>query len=410
MKGLSGRELIVGVVFFAILVVLGVFTVIVSGYNPLNPPQTWYVYFPHGVAGLRKGNVVRVAGLEVGKVDDMWPMPEGVLAELVIQPGIEIFPGYDIKIRSFSPLGGKYVDVVRGQSRQRPLEVRLPAVPRADELAELAGPQGPVLLGDTEAELISTLADLAEEIKPAVVEAVNNIREATARLNQTQGTLGLLLSDRRLYDNLAAASAHLERASGELAAVVHKVHAGEGTLSRLLNDPALYERTVAAMRNVESITAKVDRGPGTLARLLNEPRLADDLERAADHLEVILYQAAYGRGTVAALLNERRLHDELVAALGGLREVTERLAHARGPLGVLLTDERAATDLRRTLAHLEKITGTVAAGRGTVGRLIMDDKLIQEAERVLVQLRESVEDLREQAPINAFTQAVFQAF
>ena len=73
------------------------------------------------------------------------------------------------------------------------------------------------------------------------------------------------------------------------------------------------------------------------------------------------------------------------------------------PRNILASVERSA-------ANIEKVTFALSEGKGTAGRLIMDDRLVREAERVLVQLRESVEDTREQAPIQAFVGAVFQAF
>ncbi|RME73752.1 MAG: MCE family protein, partial [Planctomycetota bacterium] len=90
MKGATTKELIVGVVFFAILGTLAFFTVVVSGVNPFNPPKKLFVYFDKGVSGLRKGNVVRISGMEVGKVDDMRLIEKGVLVKLVVIPGVQI--------------------------------------------------------------------------------------------------------------------------------------------------------------------------------------------------------------------------------------------------------------------------------------------------------------------------------
>jgi phospholipid/cholesterol/gamma-HCH transport system substrate-binding protein len=413
MKSATGKELLVGVVFFAILGTLAFFTIVVSGVNPFDPPKKFFVYFDKGVAGLRKGNVVRISGMEVGKVDDMKLIKKGVLVKLVVIPGVRLHPGYSIKVRAFSPLGGKYVDVVRGQTGAPVLELPLkdwPSYSSVDELEAMTGPEGPVLFADTEAELIGELADLAEEIKPTIIEAVNNIRDVTEKMNSMQGTLGKFIGDPAMFDNLTEAAANLNDATDDLADIAQKINEGEGTLSRLVNDPELYDTGVELFTNLGSVARKVDEGRGTVGRLFNDERMAQDLADAAGHLETILEKAAEGDGTVAALLNERELYDELTASIKDLGIVAEKLAESRGPLGVLITDEQAGEDLRRTIAHLERISGAVAEGRGTVGRLIMDDRLVSEAEHVLTQIRESVEDLREQAPISAFTSAIFQAF
>ena len=112
-----GKEMVVGLVFIATLSVLGVFTILISGYNPLKPPVKMFVFFDD-VAGLREGNVVRIAGLEVGQVEKMALRPRGVMARLVVQRHVRLHPEYKITVRAFSPLGGKYVDSGQGRQRQ----------------------------------------------------------------------------------------------------------------------------------------------------------------------------------------------------------------------------------------------------------------------------------------------------
>lgn len=413
MAATSRKEMIVGIAFFGILVTLGVFTILIGEINPFKEPTFVYVHFPKGVGGLRIGNVVRIAGLEVGKVDRMALADVGVVAQLKLSPDINLHNGYGIKVRSFSALGGKYVDVLRGNTKAPILDLKVELsdkLPTEADLQRYSGPQGPILTGNVEVELISELADLAEEIKPEITKAIRNIREATDRINSMQGTLGKVIGDPQLYDNLASASGNIDRASADLADVLEKINHGNGSLAKLVNDSKLYDHTTKLAEHLSSVAAKVDTGQGTVGRLFNDDKMADDLATSVEHIEALLAKVRAGEGTVGALLNERKLYDELADTFENMKLMTAKAAEGRGPLGVMLTDEEAAEQLRRTIARIDKVSEQVAAGRGTVGKLLMDDKLITETERVIVEVRESIEDLREQAPINSFVQAVFQAF
>jgi phospholipid/cholesterol/gamma-HCH transport system substrate-binding protein len=397
-----GREVVVGAVFFATLTVLGIFTIIIGDMSILNPPKKVWVYFGD-VAGLRVGNVVRISGLERGKVKEMRLRGTGVLAMLSVHPSVKIHPGHKIRVKAFSPLGGKYVDVDRGDLSQPPLSL-------SEEMPKEGREAKEALIGSTEKEFISELSDLAETVKPMVISAVANIRDVTGKVNSMQGTLGRLVGDPTMYNHLRNAARNLEETTDSVNKVLGKINEGDGTLAKLVNDGKLYDSTVRTLERVESIARKVDEGKGTIGALFNDDGMRDDVKRTIQKVASLLKRADDGEGTMGQLVRNDRLYKALSQALEDLSKLSGQIADAKGPVGVLITDAQAGENVRRTIAHIEKITDSVASGRGSVGRLFMDDRLITEAERVVVELRESVEDLREQAPINAFVNAVFQAF
>jgi phospholipid/cholesterol/gamma-HCH transport system substrate-binding protein len=59
--------------------------------------------------------------------------------------------------------------------------------------------------------------------------------------------------------------------------ITEQINAGEGSLGRLLDDGALYENISDTMARVNSIATKIDEGQGTLGKLVNE----DDVYRDA---------------------------------------------------------------------------------------------------------------------------------
>ncbi len=78
---------------------------------------------------------------------------------------------------------------------------------------------------------------------------------------------------------------------------------------------------------------------------------------------------------------------------------------------------RTEKNVRITLENLRDITDKVNKGQGTLGILINDDELhrnastlLSDAQIVVREVREGLEDTREQAPVNSFVRAALTAF
>jgi len=86
-----------------------------------------------------------------------------------------------------------------------------------------------------------------------------------------------------------------------------------------------------------------------------------------------------------------------------------------GELSSLISENRP--DLNRTLNNVADITEKINRGNGTLGMLVNDaelhknaSSLINDAEVVVREMREGLEDTREQAPVDSFLRAIFTAF
>lgn len=84
-------------------------------------------------------------------------------------------------------------------------------------------------------------------------------------------------------------------------------------------------------------------------------------------------------------------------------------------LSELISENRA--DVRQTIKNIESITNKINTGDGTLGQLVNNDELhrnantlVTDAQVVVREMRESLEDTREQAPVNSFIRAALTAF
>ncbi len=185
--------------------------------------------------------------------------------------------------------------------------------------------------------------------------------------------------------------------------ILNKANRGEGTLGRVINDESLYnnlDQTVAetklTLAKLQNTIDRINRGDGSAGKLLNDPELYDNLNRSVRQLEAISTDLRAGRGTAGKFLTDDAIYNESRAAIADLRVsaakingiaddfklITNDLNEGRGTAGKFLKDERLYEDARTTIARLnttaekfEIILGDAQAGKGTIGKLLTDETL-----------------------------------
>lgn len=217
-------EVAVGAFVFMILLALGFFTIILSQENWFKPNYRIKVLFDQ-VAGLTEGDKVFVQGVDVGRVRSFAIQPDGVLAELSLEYDVKLREDYKIEVMPSSVLGGKFVSVSEG-SREKPL---------LSDDAKVVG-RGPV---DFIAELTETVQSMRSSLEQGgVLENLEgtmaNLRDITDKLQKGEGTVGRLLVEDEVYNDI-------RQITTNLAAVSQGLAAGEGTLGKLLSkDDTMY--------------------------------------------------------------------------------------------------------------------------------------------------------------------------
>jgi phospholipid/cholesterol/gamma-HCH transport system substrate-binding protein len=77
-------------------------------------------------------------------------------------------------------------------------------------------------------------------------------------------------------------------------------------------------------------------------------------------------------------------------------------------LAELLTENR--DDIRKTIVNVRQFSESLNSGKGTLGKLLNDSEIHNNTNKLLKELRETVEDAREQAPVTSFIRAALTAF
>lgn len=236
------------------------------------------------IPGLKLGDPVRLAGVDVGTVRDIRVIGARVEVAMRVKPETPVKTDSIATIKLTSLLGTNFVDLTFGS----------PAAQTAPDGSLLQSSEPPdlntllVRLNDAAGD-IQTLAKqvnegLGKSIEP-ISSAFQTMDKIAKKIEKGEGTLGRLIADDGLYREIRGMAADLHQVSDQIAK-------GQGTLGKLVNDEALYNDMRGAVASLNGIMKKVERGEGTLGKLVNDESLyftaKDSLKKmgkAADQLQ-----------------------------------------------------------------------------------------------------------------------------
>jgi phospholipid/cholesterol/gamma-HCH transport system substrate-binding protein len=431
------NELIVGLVFFGAMVLLGIYTILISGLLK-GPQKTFLVSFAKPIYGLKKGDVVRVEGLEKGEVEDLRLNEdthgnERIRAKLKVAKDVEIYKdGFEVKVTPFSPLGGRIIEIKRGYDSGKP-EARWLSLEEQDG-AQANTPRSQhtytFIPGSAEGELLQTLNQLVDENKPGIARIVSNLAIVSDKLTRTDNVIGALLNDPATGSQLKDMSADLAETAYSLKKILKRIEKGQGIVGELTSEKsALHDNLNAAadyakgaLHEADTILANANAGKNAIGVFVSDnPEVTADTKAIVHDISIVTSDMAAGNGSLGKFVKNDRLYEGAAATAENLAQITGNITSTdpshQSAVGVLLNDPETGARVRSTLGHLEAISRSIDQGDGALGLVVKDvefrdrvNRIFTEVERLTVEFRDSVEDLREQAPINAFLGAVFAAF
>ena len=327
-RSLAWSELKIGIVAAIAVILASVLIVSVGGTGGF----FWQKYqlktrFTN-VQGLKTGAVVRVAGVEVGKVDEIKFVGPEVEVDLKVNKDQRerITTESRASIGSLSLLGEPVIDITPS-TQGTPLEdgAFIPSTRAAGQLSDVA------------------------------TSATESLEQATALLRDIRagkGTVGRLFSDDQLYKEITA---FVQAAEG----VTNNLRKGEGTLGRLIRDPAAYERLSSSLDNLQTITKRINSGEGSLGRLLNDDALVNSLTSASGNVDQIAANLRKGEGTAGKLLTDKELYDRFNSLAGRLDNVVTELQTGEGTAGRLLQDKQLYENMNAAVGELRALLGDI---------------------------------------------------
>lgn len=329
-RSLAWSQLKIGILAVAALVLAAILIIAVGGQGGFS----WQRYALKtkfaDVKGLKTGAVVRVAGVEVGKVTEVEFVGAEVQVTLEVNEAMQerVTEQSRAMIGSLSLLGEPIIDISPA-SQGTPL--------KDGDFIQSTRPPGQI-------------ADVAEGATQSLQQATQMLRDIRAG----KGTVGKLFSDDQLYREMTDFVASAQTVAGY-------INRGQGTLGMLAKDPAAYRQLNAALTNLNETTRRINAGEGSLGKLLKDDALAKSLTSATGNADQLLAGLRRGEGTAGKLLTDQQLYDRVNSISAQIDKLTKDLDQGQGTVGQLLHDKQlyenmnaAASELRGLIAEIKK--------------------------------------------------------
>ncbi len=260
-----GTETKVGIFVLLGILVLALFTIRVGRIAVREVGYRVYAYVD-SAAGLDKNSAVRIAGVEIGKVEEI--TLEGLKAKVTLHlpSRVQLPLGSKVYVKSAGLLGEKYIEIVPGTGQEMVKANSLveEGGPSADVdrvLTQLSGIGGDIqnvtrslshVLGGEEGE--KSIRELVTGAK----ETMTNLQNITQTINKGEGTLGKLVKDDSLYEQTKEVMTEAKETMANLRKVSEDIESGKGTLGKLVKDETLYDETKQAIKSVNKAAEGLD--------------------------------------------------------------------------------------------------------------------------------------------------------
>jgi phospholipid/cholesterol/gamma-HCH transport system substrate-binding protein len=279
-----------------ILIALGVIGVAIyklgQAANLFSKRYELIVYLPDA-NGLRQGGAVLVAGQLAGTVKTIEFLPvdadttRNLRLTLAVDQAVQEQIRRDSKgtLRSLGLLGDKAFDIKPGTPRARMLH------------------DGDTVTVGKSLDYEAIIAQASGAVTD-LVALTRDMRSITSGIVRGQGTVGQLVTNRALYDNL---NGTLARTNVMLAQLQNP----NGTVGRMLNDPALYNRLTGVIASTDSLVTTLNSTRGTAGLMLRDTTLYRNMVGITRGADSLMRSLTNGHGTASKLLTDQTLYDQL---------------------------------------------------------------------------------------------------
>ncbi len=252
-----------------------------GGTSIFDPKGKFVCYFVN-VNGLVNGSPVWMSGVEVGNVKSVSFVSLDSLRQVKVVCRIKksvwdrLTKDARVQLGTIGFLGDKYVEVLPG-TRGGPAIEEMEIIETLD-----AG----------SAEAVFKAGEKAIDHAGAFVVGLDTM---LARINRGEGTLGQMATDDQLYtemtklltrltvltnglqENQERIVSSLEKTANSVGNLSEKVDENKGTIGRLVNDPALYDNLSASTAKLDSVLRKINNAEGNLGLLVNDTAMYSEM-------------------------------------------------------------------------------------------------------------------------------------
>ncbi|MEJ8803357.1 MlaD family protein [Pontibacter sp. H249] len=284
------RTVIVGIFTFLAIVILiaGIFTLAGQQKRLISTIAVTAIF--DDVAGLRTGNNVWFSGVKIGTIKSINLYGDSqVEVTMSIEEKVQeyIRKNAVARISSESFIGNKNIVIDGGTQSAAPIQ-------DGDRITAVS----PLNTDD--------LMEKLQQNNENLVAITSDFKQITSRLVRGEGTIGAILTDSVMADNLRAMVANLQQtsrrtvaASNELSRFTSKLNSKDGLANQIATDTVVYSRlrssmaelneattaAAAMMETLESTSKQLNNQNNAVGVLLSDQQFARQLQRTMQNLE-----------------------------------------------------------------------------------------------------------------------------
>lgn len=249
----------------------------------------------NNVQELKRGDLIKMAGVEIGRVTDIRLENAKASVSMKINDGVVIKTDSRAVIKFTGLMGANFISIDGGTAEASTV---LPGttMDSAEQpslstlMAKLEGVASGVegltksFSPDNFSTMFGPITDFIKQNSGQLSTIVSNISTASSDIAEGRGTVGALIKTREFYNAALGAVTNFQAASGQISglidqanamvgdakAIVAQVKSGQGTLGKLTMEDTLYKETTEAMTNLREIMQKINSGQGTVGMLVND--------------------------------------------------------------------------------------------------------------------------------------------
>jgi len=257
----------------------------------------------NNIQDLKKGDRVKMAGVEIGRVSDLQITNNKVMVSMKLDAKAVVKIDSVAKIQFTGLMGQNFVSLDFG-SPNAPLaeeNMVLATVEQAginDMMEKINNVAVGVenltksFTGDKIDNLLGPFTDFLKANQGPLTATIANVQSISSQIAQGRGTVGKLIYDESLYNSALTSVSNLQNVAfdvqltiGEARKVVDQINSGKGTVGLLLKDETLYRETTASVTTLKEILTKINNGQGSVGKLINDPDLYKNAKMTMQKLD-----------------------------------------------------------------------------------------------------------------------------
>jgi phospholipid/cholesterol/gamma-HCH transport system substrate-binding protein len=252
---------------------------------------------------LKPGDEVRMAGVKIGEVQKTQLSGSNRRAEAIlrIDSNVKVKADATATIAMSGLIGTNTISIDLGSAGAPDLQpgAEIKTRSTADlntvmsqigdlgkKLESALGNLGTALTGDgTNPGIVQKVDQLVTENRENIQKTTANLSSITDKVNKGEGTLGKLVNDSKLHDDLVATIGEIKNSAAEAKtfianaqSIIDQVKKGQGAIGALVFDQKAGDDIKASIANLRAMSDKLQKGESTLGKLLNDDSIYRDAQ------------------------------------------------------------------------------------------------------------------------------------